>query len=61
MKQLELVPPTREDLENRIDDLETLLREASEVIGLLRLWEDTLDADERAERLQERIGLTVAS
>lgn len=55
------VPPTREDLENRIDELETLLREASEVIGLLRLWEDTLDADDRAHRLQERIGLTVAS
>jgi hypothetical protein len=54
------IPPTREDLENRIDELETLLKEASEVIGMLRMYEGT-SVDDRANRLQERIGLTVAS
>ncbi len=50
----------KDDMLNRIDDLETLLREASEVIGLLRIYEGTSVA-ERAHRLQERIDMTVAS
>jgi len=54
------IPPTREDLENRIDELETLLKEASEVIGILRMYEGP-SIDERANRVMERIGLTVAS